>query len=346
MRVIDLRSDTVTQPTDEMRAAMAAAEVGDDVYGDDPTANELERYAAELLGKEAAMFVPSGTFGNQVCVMAHTRRGDEILLDGNAHIYWHEVGAAAALSGVQTRGFAVNGREIDTAALAKMIRGDDIHEPPTGLICLENARSNGMVVSLDSMRRVKALASSRGIPVHMDGARLFNAAVALGVEPRELAACTDSVTVCLSKGLCAPVGSMVAGSAEFIVRARKCRKLMGGGMRQIGILCAAGLYALKHMTARLADDHANARYFAGRLEEIKGLKVDRDCLDINMVFFTLSEDIVTGQALTQSLLERGIKINGGPGEYRFVTNQGVGREDIDTVVKAMKEICATFGGQK
>jgi threonine aldolase len=282
--------------------------------------------------------VPSGTFGNQVCVMAHTLRGDEILMDGYAHIYWHEVGAAAALSGVQTRPFTVNGREIDIASIEKQIRGDDIHEPRTGLICLENARSNGMVVSTDSMRKAKALATAYGIPVHMDGARLFNAAIALGVEPKEIAACTDSVMVCLSKGLCAPVGSMVAGSAEFIGRARKCRKLMGGGMRQIGILCAAGLYSLRHMVARLADDHANARYLADRLEEIKGLKVDRDCLDINMVFFALGEDIVTGKALVKGLLERGIKINGGPGEYRFVTNQGVGREDIDIVVKGMKEI--------
>lgn len=340
MRYIDLRSDTVTQPTDEMRAAMAAAPVGDDVYGDDPTALELEALAARMLGKEAAMFVPSGTFGNQVSIMAHTKRGDEILLDGDAHIYWHEVGAAAALSGVQTRAFPVDGRSIDAGKLAALIRGDDIHEPPTGLICLENARSNGMVVSLESMRAVQRLAGERGIPVHLDGARIFNAAIALGVDAREIAACADSVSVCLSKGLCAPVGSVVAGSEAFVARARRCRKMMGGGMRQIGILCAAGIYALRHMVGRLAEDHANARYLAGRLGEIPGVCVDMGCLDINMVFFTLPESVVTGEKLTAGLLDRGIKINGGPGSYRFVTNRGVGREDIDVVIAAIKEIAA------
>lgn len=338
MHFIDLRSDTVTLPTGEMRAAMAAAEVGDDVYGDDPTANELERYAAELLGKEAAMFVPSGTFGNQVCVMAHTGRGDEILLDDSAHIMWHEAGAAAVLSGVQTHGFKVDGRSIDTDKLAGLIRGDDIHEPRTGLICLENARSNGMVMSLQSMRDVKELASSRGIPVHLDGARLFNAAIALGAEARALAACADSVMVCLSKGLCAPVGSIVAGTADFIGRARRCRKRMSGGMRQVGMLCAAGLYALQHMIGRLADDHANARYLADRLEEIESVVVDRDCLDINMVFFTLSESVIRGEELVKGLLQRGIKVNGGPGRYRFVTNRDVTRRDTVTVVNAMKEL--------
>lgn len=340
MKTIDLRSDTVTQPTPEMREIMAAAPVGDDVYGDDPTANELEAVAAELLGKQASMFVPSGTFGNQASVMAHTKRGDEVLLDGDAHIYWHEVGAAAALSGVQLRAFPVDGRNIDKKKLESMIRGDDIHEPPTGLICLENARSNGMVLTMGAMLGVKRLAEERGIPVHMDGARLFNAAIALGAAPKEVAACADSVMVCLSKGLCAPVGSVVAGSADFIARARKCRKLMGGGMRQVGILCAAGLYALRHMVDRLADDHANARYLAGKLEEIPGVQVDRDCLDINMVFFTLPESIISGEKLTAELLARSVKINGGPGSYRFVTNQGVNKEDIDTVIGAMKEIIA------
>ena len=222
--------------------------------------------------------------------------------------------------------------------MESLIRSDDIHEPPTGLICLENARGNGMVLGLESMREVKRLAQSRGIPVHLDGARIFNAAVALNVDAREIAACADSVMACLSKGLCAPVGSVVAGPADFIARAGKCRKRMGGGMRQIGILCAAGLYALQHMVDRLADDHANARYLAGRLEEVPGICVDKDCLDINMVFFTLPETVIAGKALAAELLRRGIKINDGPGSYRFVTNQGVDRKDIDTVADAMKEI--------
>ena len=240
MRIIDLRSDTVTQPTDEMRRLMAAAPVGDDVYGDDPTVNRLEEMAARMLGKEAAMFVPSGTFGNQVSVMAHTHRGEEILLFDDAHILIHEGGAAAVLSGVQTRTFPV-GREIDVNLVASLIRPDDIHEPPTGLICVENARSNGAVLPLAGLKALKELAASRGIPVHMDGARIFNAALALGVEAKELAACADSVMFCLSKGLCARVGSIVAGSASFIRRARRCRKLMGGGLRQAGILAAAGI---------------------------------------------------------------------------------------------------------
>lgn len=338
MRYIDLRSDTVTVPTEEMRAVMACAEVGDDVYGDDPTANKLEQYAARVLGKEAALFVPSGTFGNQVSIMAHTRRGDEVLLDDACHIYWHEVGAAAVLSSVQTRGFMVKGREIDIDSVARKIRDDDIHEPRTGLICLENARSNGMVIDMESMRRTKELAEKYSIPVHLDGARFFNAVVTLGVDPREMAACADSIMCCLSKGLCAPIGSVVVGSTQFINRARKCRKLMGGGMRQIGIICSAGLYALEHMVDRLKTDHDNAKYLAERLQEIEGIVVDKNRLDINMVFFTLDEAVVKGEVLTRGLLDQGIKINDGSGSYRFVTNQGVDKDDIDTVINVMKGI--------
>lgn len=337
-RWIDLRSDTVTLPTDEMREAMARAEVGDDVYGDDPTINELEERSAVLLGKEAALFVPSGTFGNQVCVMAHTRRGDEILLGEDAHILWHEGGAAAVLSAVQTRTFPVDGRRIDMNRLQAMIRSDDIHEPPTGLICLENARGNGMVLGMETMRAVRALADRHGIPVHLDGARIFNAAIALGVPARELAACADSVTFCLSKGLAAPVGSVVAGSADFIRRARRCRKLMGGGLRQAGILAAAGLWALDHMVDRLADDHANARLLAAELAQIPGVTVDTDALDINMVFFTLPESILPTATLCDRLRERDIKAQGGEGSYRFVTNHGVGRGDIATIAQAMRDI--------
>lgn len=336
MRFIDLRSDTVTIPTEEMRAVMASAEVGDDVYGDDPTANKLEQYAAQLLGKEAALFVPSGTFGNQVSIMTHTRRGDEVLMDEECHIYWHEVGAAAVLSSVQTKGFVIKGREIDIDIVEKRIREEELHEPRTGLICLENARSNGLVVNIESMRRVKKLTEKYEIPVHLDGARLFNAVTALGSDPRDLAACADSVMFCLSKGLCAPIGSMVVGTTEFINRARKCRKLMGGGMRQVGIICAAGLYALQYMVERLAIDHENARYLADRLEEIDGVTVNKENLDINMVFFALSESVIKGDVLAKGLLDKGIKINEGTGSYRFVTNHGVSKEDIDTVIDSMK----------
>lgn len=336
MRWIDLRSDTVTHPTEAMRLAMAEAEVGDDVYGDDPTVNRLETTAATMLGKEAAMFVPSGTFGNQVAIMTHTRRGDEILVGADCHILMHEVGAAAVLSGVQTRSVPTDGGAMDPEVLRRMIRQSDIHYPDTGLICIENAHSSGRVVPLENMQSIYDVARQTGIPVHLDGARLFNAAVALGHPVTALAACADSVNVCLSKGLCAPVGSIVVGTEAFIRQARKNRKLMGGGLRQAGVLAAAGLIALQNMTDRLQEDHAHARILAERLETIEGLHVLRDRLEINMVFFTLPETVISESALTEGLLAAGIRVNGmEDGEYRFVTNHGVSREDIDRVVEQM-----------
>ncbi|MDD2483917.1 MAG: low specificity L-threonine aldolase, partial [Eubacteriales bacterium] len=276
MRYIDLRSDTVTMPTDEMRKAMAEAPVGDDVYGDDPTVNRLEAIAAEKVGKEAALFVPSGTFGNQLCVLTHTRRGDEIILGKNCHIVLHEVGAAAVIAGVQLRTLdTINGMLVP-ADVEMAIRGKDIHYPDTGLICVENAHGLGTAIPLDNLLMIKELAEEHGIPVHMDGARIFNAATALGVDAKEIAACCDSVMFCLSKGLAAPVGSMVAGTKEFIDRARKNRKLMGGGMRQAGILAAAGIIALEKMTERLVVDHENAAYLAEQLSKIHGIDVKDD----------------------------------------------------------------------
>lgn len=336
---IDLRSDTVTQPTEEMRQEMAQAEVGDDVYGDDPTVNRLELLAAEMLGKEAALFVPSGTFGNQVAIMSHTHRGDEILVGEGCHILMHEVGAAAVLSGVQTRSFPTDLGDVAVSHLEKMIRGGDIHFPTTGLICLENAHSSGTAVPLATMQGVYHLAQSKGIPVHIDGARIFNAAAALGVDVREITACGDSVNVCLSKGLGAPVGSILVGKQDFIGKARKNRKLMGGGLRQGGILAAAGIIALTKMVSRIPEDHKNARYLADRLEEIESCRVCRNRLDINMVFFALPESVIGESALIAGLSEAGIKINGQEdGEYRFVTNYGVSAEDIDKVLEAMKRL--------
>lgn len=336
---IDLRSDTVTQPTKKMRQAMALAEVGDDVYGDDPTMNRLESLASEILGKEAALFVPSGTFGNQLAIMSHTQRGDEILVGEECHILMHEVGAAAVLSGVQTRSFPTNMGIVNIEKLEKMIRGMDIHFPNTGLICIENAHSCGTAVPLENMKAVYHLASSNSIPVHIDGARIFNAAVALGVDVKEIVACSDSVNVCLSKGLCAPVGSILLGSKDFIRKARKNRKLMGGGLRQAGILAAAGILALTEMTSRLGEDHQNARYLADRLEEIISCQVLRNRLDINMVFFTLPSSVITESALIAGLKNENILINGHENaEYRFVTNNGVSVADIDKVINTMKNI--------
>lgn len=341
--IIDLRSDTVTQPTQSMRMAMANATVGDDVYGDDPTVNQLEKLAAELLGKEAALFVPSGTFGNQLAIMTHTVRGNEVLVGDACHILMHEVGAAAVLSGVQIRTFPVGDDGIDVQKLALMFRGDDIHFPDTGLICMENAQSSGKVLTLANMEAVYALAQSQNIPVHIDGARIFNAALALGIAAKDIAAQGDSVNVCLSKGLCAPVGSLLLGTEKFIKKARKNRKLMGGGLRQAGILAAAGIISLTEMVTRLEEDHQNARYLANRLEEIDSCSVFRDRLDINMVFFTLPESVISESTLVSGLLEKNIKISGQEdGEYRFVTNHGVSSDDIDWVIESMKTLVSRF----
>lgn len=336
---IDLRSDTVTQPTDRMRQMMASADVGDDVYGDDPTVNRLEELACEILGKEAALFVPSGTFGNQLAIMSHTQRGNEILIGEESHILMHEVGGAAVLSGVQTRHFPTINGCADVDKIKGMIRGMDIHYPNTGLICMENAHSSGAVVPLDNMKAVYQLAKSKGVPVHIDGARIFNAAAALAVDAKEIAACGDSVNVCLSKGLCAPVGSLLLGSNPFIQKARKNRKLMGGGLRQAGILAAAGIVALTEMVPLLIEDHKNARYLADRLEEINGCRVFRNRLDINMIFFTLPASIIGEPDLIDGLKAENILINGQEdGEYRFVTNHGVSRSDIDRLVAVMKRL--------
>ena len=259
MQYIDLRSDTVTWPTPAMRKAMAEAPVGDDVYGDDPTMNELEERAAARVGKEAALFVPSGTFGNQLALFSWCPRGSEVILGEQCHIIQHEAGAASVIAGVQVRPVDAPDGALDPGAVRARVRSEDIHHPVTSLVCMENAHSSGRVVPLAAMDAVYALARSRGLPVHLDGARLFNAATALGVSAAEVAARADSVMFCLSKGLCAPVGSMLAGPHDFIAQARKKRKIMGGGLRQAGVLAAAGLIALDEMTKRLAEDHANAR---------------------------------------------------------------------------------------
>lgn len=339
MKILDFRSDTVTKPTDEMRNAMANAEVGDDVYGDDPTMNILEAMAAEMLGKEASLFVPSGTFGNQVSILTHTKRGDEIIIGHDSHIIWHEVGASAVISGVQTRAIQTQNGVANTEELKLMIRGEDIHYPDTGLICMENAHGGGKAIPVSYMKEVYEIANSRGIPVHLDGARVFNAAIALGVDVTEITQYCDSVNVCLSKGLCAPVGSIVAGTKEFIEKARKNRKLLGGGMRQTGILAAAGILAITDMVDRLYVDHDNAKYMAKRLSEINGLDILEERRDINMVFFKADEKDFPENLIVDGLLERGIKVNGiEDGEWRFVTNNDIEAEDIDRLIIALKEL--------
>lgn len=339
MRYIDLRSDTVTMPTDEMRKAMAEAVVGDDVYEDDPTINRLQELAADMLGKEAALFVPSGTFGNQLCLLTHTLRGDEVILGKDCHIVLHEVGGAAVIAGVQLATLEGENGMLNPAMVEAAIRpDDDIHYPRTGLICVENAHGLGVAIPLSNLQAIKAIGERHGIPVHMDGARIFNAAVSQGVSAKEIAACADTVMFCLSKGLAAPVGSMVVGTKEFIEKARKGRKLMGGGMRQAGILAAAGIVALEKMTGRLHEDHENAAYLADKLSQIPGVKVKADRLDIDMVFFEMGSDIIPEGKLVDHFIKNGIKICGiEGGEWRFVTNVGVTREDIDYVMEKFRE---------
>ena len=338
MRYIDLRSDTVTMPTDEMRKAMAEALVGDDVYGDDPTINKLEELAARMVGKEAALFVPSGTMGNQLAIMSHTSYGDEIIVGANSHIVVHEVGAAARLSGVSYALVDNPDDRIYAEDVIKKIRTDDIHHPKTGLVCLENALANGTVVPLDIMKDAYESAKANGIPVHTDGARLFNAATALGVDASEIAKYTDSVMFCLSKGLCAPVGSMLAGSKEFINKARRMRKLLGGGMRQAGILAAAGIIALEKMTKRLHEDHENIKYMAEKLLEMPEISLKPENVQIDMVYFDIVKEGFDAAAFTDYLFNNGVKINNDwPLEFRYVAHNDISREDIDKVIGLMKE---------
>lgn len=340
MRYIDLRSDTVTQPTREMREAMYNAVVGDDVYGDDPTANRLEQLAAAMLGKEAALFLPSGTMANQIGVMCHTSRGDEVILSSDCHIFIHEVGAVAVLSGANLRPLSFPRGIYDPDIIEKAIRPEDIHQPRTALICLENALGNGRVVPAERMAAVYNLARQKEIAVHLDGARLFNAAIALGVDVREISKNCDTLSCCLSKGLAAPVGSLLAGDTATIDRARKYRKMLGGGMRQCGVLAAAGIIALEEMVKRLPEDHENARYLAKRLTELAGVEMEEDSPQINMVFFKLHRSPEFVETLPAKMLEKGIKINeAGSRGFRLVTSNEVCREDIDYFIDILKEIC-------
>ena len=338
---INFRSDTVTLPTAEMREAMAQAEVGDDVYGEDPSVNRLEALAAAKVGKEAALFVTSGTQGNLVAVLAHTQKGDEVLLEKESHIYYYEVGGMSALGGLIPRLLDSEGGIFSAGAVRKALRGDNIHFPRTSLLCLENThnRAGGTYWTPAQVAEVAAAAKEAGLRVHVDGARIFNAAVAQGVDVRELTAPVDSVQFCLSKGLGAPVGSMVAGSKEFIARARKWRKMLGGGMRQAGVLAAAGIIALEKMVDRLAEDHALARKIGRELAQISGLKVDLERLQTNIVVAAVHPAWGTAQELLDKLREHGILATDfGPQKVRLVTHEDVGEEDAAKLISALKEI--------
>lgn len=332
--MIDLRSDTVTMPTEEMRRAMMEAVVGDAIYGDDPTINKLEAYAATLVGKEAALFVPSGVFGNQLSLFTHCNRSDEVIIGDEAHIVDHEGGGSAVIAGVQLRTLNTIKGEMNLQEIEDKIRSSDY--PKTGLICMENAYSTGRVLSLSYMKKVYELAKTHSINVHLDGARLFNAATYLNVEAKELTQYTDSVMFCLSKGLCAPIGSILAGSEEFINRARKKSRIMGGGLRQAGVLAAPGLIALEKMTQRLHEDHDVANYLANQLTNLTDLEVFNEDVHINIVFLKLLKT-VDPDHMVQHFLARGIKINGPEKDIlRFVTHYYITKENVDQLVQVLK----------
>lgn len=333
MRYIDLRSDTVTELTKEMRLAMLDAPVGDDVFQDDPTMNELEALAAKMLGKEDAVFVPSGTFSNQLALFTHCQQGDEVILDQNAHIVIHESGASSIIAGVQLYTLDSVKGIWDLNRLKTAIKERTVSTTRTRLVCMENA-INGKVLPLEYMKSVYDLAKSKNLKVHLDGARIFNAALVLGCDVSELAQYADSVSVCLSKGLAAPVGTLLVGDKEFISEARWRRKLMGGGMRQVGILAACGKIALEVMTKRLNVDHENAAYMADLLREIPRIKIDEDERDINMVFFDIDDDRKFN--MHEYLLENGVKILPYEGVFRFVTHKDVNREDIKQAIDLVR----------
>jgi threonine aldolase len=341
--VVDLRSDTVTKPTPEMRRAMAEAEVGDDVFGEDPTVRRLEAVAAERLGKEAGLFVVSGTMGNQVCLVAHTQRGDEIILDENSHIFNYEVAALAILSAVQPR--TLHGRRgiLDPEDVRRAIRPPNIHHPKDTLVCVESThnRGGGTIYPLETLREIRRIASEHGLAVHLDGARIFNACVASGAPVREVAAQADSVTFCLSKGLGAPVGSVVVGTRAFIDRARRARKMVGGGMRQAGILAAAGVVALETMVDRLREDHENARVLAEGLAKLPGIQIDLGLVQTNIVIFGVQRKgkDIDAPGLILKLAEHGIKaFNISQDSIRMVTHKDVDRAGILRTLEVLQTI--------
>ena len=343
MDYIDLRSDTVTKPTPEMREAMAKAEVGDDVYGDDPTVNRLQEMAAEMTGHDAGLFVASGTMGNLAAVLAHCQRGDEVILGKEAHTYRYEAGGISVLGGVHS--CQLPNQPDGSLAISDIegaIRSDDPHQPITRLIALENThnRCGGTVQSVEYTRQVVGFAHARGLKVHLDGARVFNAAAALGVPVKELTGDVDSVTFCLSKGLSAPVGSVLCGDWEFIKKAHRARKMLGGGMRQAGVLAAAGIVALEKMAPRLGEDHVRARTLAEGLSEMRGLVLDAGTPATNMVFMNLSDSVdMSASEVADKLKEKGVLAGvAGARRFRLVTHCWIDDDGVEKAVAAFKAV--------
>ena len=334
MTAIDLRSDTVTKPTDEMRRAMAAAEVGDDVFGEDPSINELQERAATLLGKEAGLLTSSGTMSNLIATLAWSSKGDELVMGDQAHMFWNESAGQAALAGVQTRLVPNDSQgRINPEDVADAIRPPgNLHFPRTSMVCLENThnRCSGAVLTPEDTKAVCDVAHAAGVPVHLDGARIFNASVALEVPPVELTRDVDDLSFCLSKSLSCPVGSVLVGSQEFIDQAKRWRKMLGGGMRQAGVLAAAGLVALDTMIDRLAEDHQHARRLAQGLANIDGLSVDPESIQTNIVYFGVDEDLGTAADVIAALKRHGVLVSyPGKQSIRMVTHRHISPEDIE-----------------
>lgn len=343
--MIDLRSDTVTKPTEAMRAAMAAADVGDDVYGEDPTANRLQERAAEIFEKEAALFVPTGSMGNQIAVKLHTKPGQEIVIEERGHIFNYELGTPAVVSGVMVRTVRSNdgsGHLTWDEIHSALKIGQPYYSSPTGLVCLENTHNfaGGSVMTAEHCADVCSRAHAVGIPVHMDGARIFNASAALETSVADLTRHCDSVQFCLSKALGAPVGSVLVGSREFINEARTWRKRLGGGMRQVGILAAAGLIAIEESPKRLYEDHANARRLAEGLAEISGVAIDPERVVTNIVIFDISGTGKASNEICASLKDRGILAIGFGNAIRMVTHCDVSSEDIEKTISSFRDVVA------
>ncbi|NWG04805.1 MAG: low-specificity L-threonine aldolase [Syntrophaceae bacterium] len=340
-KFIDLRSDTVTRPTPAMRQAMFEAEVGDDVFGEDPTVNTLQEKVAGLLRKEAALFVPSGTMANQISIKSHTQPGDEVIIESSSHSYNFEGGAGAALSGIQFHCLKGARGILDPSQIEEAIRPDDHHFPVTKLVCLENThnRGGGTIYPLEKMAEIYRIAQSKGLFVHLDGARLWNASIATGIHPHEYAQWADSVSVCLSKGLGAPIGSLVAGTKSFIHRVHRFRKMFGGGMRQVGLMAAAGIYALDHHLERLKEDHQNAKRLAVGLKELKGISIEPKHVETNIVIFDITETGMTGAQVAEATKKEGILIHAfSKTQIRLVTHLDVSDGDIEEALKAFEKI--------
>jgi threonine aldolase len=343
MNYIDLRSDTVTQPTPEMREAMAEAEVGDDVYRDDPTLNRLEELAADILGKQAAIFVPSGTMGNLLALLVHCQRGDEVIVGNQSHIYLNEAAGMAALGGIQP--CPVQNQTDGTLLLEDIlasIRSEDVHHAITRLVCLENTQNicGGVPLSVDYIRSVGELAHKHNLSLHIDGARIFNAATALNADVKELVEPADSVMFCLSKGLVSPIGSMLAGTPKFIARARHLRKMLGGGMRQVGVIAAAGIISLEKMTKRLGEDHARAKKLADGLRQVQGLVVDARSPSTNMVYMNLSDDVkLNAGQIVERMKKNGILLDAeNSRRFRLVTHYWIDDDGVQRTVAAFRDV--------